>query len=271
MWGRAIVAAAALTACKAVVEPPLVPPGEASLDRVLEFPNPNHAKQSATIITERLRKLGAADYSATARDREVKVNVQGFDPSATPFLNRVISMRGRITFHQVVGDSDLLEQAWSRLSPEDRDRVILRGSTLSASARQPLVDALQKVEVSGHRLVLKPPYRGEAGFEALLVITDPELDNTALHEVRRARTGAIELVFTDDGKEAFARLTKSLHGQQLAVVADAQIWTAPMIQEPITGGLVLIERGTPFDPTEVQMWQLLLKMTPLASSPTVRK
>jgi preprotein translocase subunit SecD len=47
---------------------------------------------------------------------------------------------------------------------------------------------------------------------------------------------AIEFQLTGEGAERFGRVTERLVGQQLAIIVDAEVISAPTIQEAITGG-----------------------------------
>jgi len=60
---------------------------------------------------------------------------------------------------------------------------------------------------------------------------------------------AIEIEFTEDGAEKFARLTKSIIGQRLAIFYDGNLISSPVIREEITGGRAIIteENGFAYD------------------------
>jgi preprotein translocase subunit SecD len=50
----------------------------------------------------------------------------------------------------------------------------------------------------------------------------------------------IEVVFTEEGKQTFASLTKANVEKHLAIIVDGEIISAPIIKAPITGGVALI-------------------------------
>jgi len=53
----------------------------------------------------------------------------------------------------------------------------------------------------------------------------------------------IEVVFTEDGKKAFGRLTQDSINKHLVIIADGKIISAPVIKAPILGGAALIAGG----------------------------
>lgn len=53
----------------------------------------------------------------------------------------------------------------------------------------------------------------------------------------------VSLEFTKDGAEKFAKLTKEITGQQLAIFLSGELVSAPTISESITGGYAMISGG----------------------------
>ena len=53
----------------------------------------------------------------------------------------------------------------------------------------------------------------------------------------------IEFEFDSIGAEKFANLTTDQVGEQLAIVLDGELYTAPVIQGPIRGGRGVINGG----------------------------
>ncbi len=50
----------------------------------------------------------------------------------------------------------------------------------------------------------------------------------------------VEVVFTEEGRQKFASLTKNNVEKHLAIIVDGEIVSAPIIKTPITGGMARI-------------------------------
>lgn len=98
----------------------------------------------------------------------------------------------------------------------------------------------------------------ELGKPGSLVFSDMQ-GNTILtgNEVASAEAGVVNqngmreyvvaLTFTDEGREKFAEATTRLVGQQIAIIYDGEMVSAPTVQEPITGGECTIDGMTDYD------------------------
>lgn len=53
----------------------------------------------------------------------------------------------------------------------------------------------------------------------------------------------VNIIFDDAGKQQFAKLTTQSVGRPIAVVLDGRVLTAPIVNEPVTGGMVQIAGG----------------------------
>ncbi|HMT44900.1 MAG TPA: hypothetical protein PKA59_10120 [Chakrabartia sp.] len=53
----------------------------------------------------------------------------------------------------------------------------------------------------------------------------------------------VNIIFDDAGKQQFAKLTTQSVGRPIAVVLDGRVLTAPIVNEPVTGGMVQIASG----------------------------
>jgi len=66
------------------------------------------------------------------------------------------------------------------------------------------------------------------------------LDQTATKSARviKGRQGEplIDITMTDEGRKQLARVTREHLNQQLAIVIDGRLWSAPSIQAEISGG-----------------------------------
>jgi len=82
---------------------------------------------------------------------------------------------------------------------------------------------------------------GGADGERLYVQKTPLLDYTAIKAAavtRNASSGApeIDVEFNDVGSELFTAVTAANLNKRLAIVLDGQLYSAPLIRSPITGG-----------------------------------
>lgn len=71
------------------------------------------------------------------------------------------------------------------------------------------------------------------------------IDQTALQSAffyidKPDNSPAISIAFTDKGKVLFAAVTRDCIHKRLAIVIGGQLYSAPVIQEEITGGMVKI-------------------------------
>lgn len=73
------------------------------------------------------------------------------------------------------------------------------------------------------------------------------LDNTALEDAEAAADGEggamVNVTFTAPGATAFAELTRRLVRRRLAIVLDGTLMSAPVVNEPISGGRARITLG----------------------------
>lgn len=60
----------------------------------------------------------------------------------------------------------------------------------------------------------------------------------------------VAVTFTDEGAELFAEITRNNVGEQLAIFLDGELVSAPVINEPITGGTAIISGN--FTPDEAR-------------------
>lgn len=68
-------------------------------------------------------------------------------------------------------------------------------------------------------------------------LTDREI---ATIEVKDDGEITLEMTFTDKGARTFAEVTKRLVGRRLAIIADGELVSAPVIRHEITGGTAVI-------------------------------
>ncbi len=94
------------------------------------------------------------------------------------------------------------------------------------------------------------PERGVA--EGAIAVREPALlDGSHLAEVEATRDHAgmpvVMIRFDNIGAERFAKATTTAVGQQIAIVVDDEVISAPHIVEPITGGVAQISGNFSFE------------------------
>jgi RNA polymerase sigma factor (sigma-70 family) len=81
---------------------------------------------------------------------------------------------------------------------------------------------------------------GKTAPETLYVQKSPVMDYTAISSASVATDplGAplIEILFTDQGREQFAKITKENINKRIAIAIDGQLYSAPVVKAEITGG-----------------------------------
>ena len=91
-------------------------------------------------------------------------------------------------------------------------------------------------------MVLLHQREGRTNSETLYVSRTVLFDQTALKSAKvipgTERFGArIQIVFTEEGKQRFAELTRKSIGKRLAIMIHRQIYSAPIVRAEITGGI----------------------------------
>jgi SecD/SecF fusion protein len=158
------------------------------------------------------------------------------------------------------------------IQPAGEDRILIQLPGLSEAEKESARTTIQKAAFLEFRMVhpdsntliqqgviepgyevLQMPYRsrtGQEGMASYLVKKKPERGLTGKH-VKRAypnrnpMTGELEIDFTlnDEGAGLFADITREHQGELLAIVLDGELYSAPVIREPITGGRGSISGG----------------------------
>ena len=63
---------------------------------------------------------------------------------------------------------------------------------------------------------------------------------TAKEQIENGNKNVVAIEFTDEGAKKFADLTASNVGHKIAILLDGEVLTAPVVNEPITGGKAVI-------------------------------
>ncbi|MDP1731146.1 MAG: protein translocase subunit SecD [Devosia sp.] len=159
--------------------------------------------QSIEVIRNRIDELGTTEPAIQRQGTErVLVQVPGFEDSTR--LKDIISRTARLTFH-LVHPSMTAAQAEAQGIP--MGYMILP----SADGGGELIN--EQVELGGESLVDSQP-----GFD------------------QQTSRSVVTFKFDTRGAITFGEITSKNVGKRFAIVLDNQVITAPVIQQPITGG-----------------------------------
>jgi SecD/SecF fusion protein len=148
------------------------------------------------------------------------------------------------------------------IQPEGADQILVQLPGLSAADQESAKIALTKPAYLTFQMVhpqskelieqgiVEPGYEilkhkekgrdGQEITEALEVKKRPEMDGSGIKSamVVRGNLGEPEINFTLDSKaaEKFGDITREYVHQRMAIVLDGELYSAPVINEPITGG-----------------------------------
>ncbi len=163
-------------------------------------------------IRRRAARVGVRVYWETVSNAQVRVVAALRNPGDSQKVQSLLFSQGVLAF---------------RLVHPESDRLIQNGEV------PPGYEILK-------REVLSPPR--PVYLERVLVKTETELGlsgNLIEHAmVLRGNRGEPEIAFTmqPEAAAAFAKVTADNIGRRLAIVLDGKLYSAPVIQSPITGG-----------------------------------
>lgn len=90
------------------------------------------------------------------------------------------------------------------------------------------------IETIGKTAVME--FKDESGATRL---TGKDL-KTAKEQIENGNQNVVAIEFTDEGADKFADLTATNVGHKIAILLDGEVLTAPVVNEPITGGKAVI-------------------------------
>lgn len=81
--------------------------------------------------------------------------------------------------------------------------------------------------------------------ESIYIDPEPLLTNTDIRDVSAVYISSgegfyVEIKFNERGREKFEKITEDLVGQHLAIMIDDEVFSAPVVQEPIRDGRCVI-------------------------------
>lgn len=159
--------------------------------------------QSIEVIRSRIDELGTTEPTIQRQgDTRVLVQVPGFEDSDR--LKSIISRTARLTFHMV----------YPGMSAAQAEAQGLPAGTMIVPSQEGPAELLyEDVAIGGESLVdAQPSY-------------DPQRN-----------IPVVSFKFDTRGAITFGQITGANVGQRFAIVLDNQVITAPVIQQPITGG-----------------------------------
>ncbi|NMA99311.1 MAG: protein translocase subunit SecD [Phyllobacteriaceae bacterium] len=159
--------------------------------------------QSIEVIRSRIDELGTTEPTIQRQgDTRILVQVPGFGDSTR--LKNIISQTARLTFHMV----------YPGMSPEQAEAQGLPVGTMILPSQDGGRELLyEDVALGGESLVdAQPAYDQQRGIPV------------------------VSFRFDTRGAITFGEITAASVGQRFAIVLDNQVITAPVIQQPITGG-----------------------------------
>ncbi|MBJ6987007.1 protein translocase subunit SecD [Devosia sp. MC521] len=159
--------------------------------------------QSMEVIRSRIDEIGTTEPTIQRQgDTRVMVQVPGFGDSTR--LKNLISQTARLTFHMV----------YPGLSADQAEVQGLPAGTMILPSQDGGRELLyEDVALGGESLVdAQPSYDQQRGIPV------------------------VSFKFDTRGAISFGEITSKAVGQRFAIVLDNQVITAPVIQQPITGG-----------------------------------
>ena len=159
--------------------------------------------QSIEVIRSRIDELGTTEPTIQRQgDTRVLVQVPGFEDSDR--LKSIISQTARLTFHMV----------YPGMSAAQAEAQGLPAGTMIVPSQEGAAELLyEDVAIGGESLVdAQPSY-------------DPQRN-----------IPVVSFKFDTRGAITFGQITGANVGQRFAIVLDNRVITAPVIQQPITGG-----------------------------------
>ena len=175
-------------------------------------------------IRERVDAIGVAEPDITLQgESNIQVQIPEFGGRSQERLLALIGRTARLEYREVVkvippDDPKYAETEITQGDPQDEEVVYPEANT--PEGQDPVLFRLGKVLLQGDALE-----DARAGF------VDPATAQSP------ADAGwKISFTLTPEGTDAFAEITRDLTGQELAIVLDKRVESAPTIQEPITNG-----------------------------------
>ncbi|MBI4664499.1 MAG: protein translocase subunit SecD [Verrucomicrobia bacterium] len=176
--------------------------------------------QAIEVLRKRVDRLGVTEPTLTpVGDNEIEIQLPGLSEAVKDSARRTIEKVALLEFCLVHPESDQLI----------RQDLTAPGYHVLKMKRR-LRDGSGREEYTPY-LVKRKPEHGLTGH----LVSDAGVEPDPITNQPR-----ITLEFNREGGDLFARITKENVGRQLAIVLDGELYSAPVIEEPITGGNAVI-------------------------------
>lgn len=193
---------------------------------------------------------------AEASAQEIAALVQSGFPEDRVLADSLNALRRRMEL--ATGWPVTVEQSGAR-----RVRIVLPDDALTRDANRlsPLLQAGGKLEFRRVNTMadpaeladgLAPPgcdiLRGQEGLGLLAVFKHGGVKDGHVKDAKQVfddmtEEPVVAIRFDEVGKQQFAKLTTQSVGRPIAVVLDGRVLTAPIVNEPVSGGMVQIAGG----------------------------
>ena len=198
-------------------------------------------KQSIEIVRRRIDETGVREPTIQRQgDDRILVQLPGIDDPER--VKRLLGKTAKMTFHLVDEKASLSEALAGRVPP---------GSKLMPSADEFLSDGRPRMYLIRKRVMVS----GDT-----LIDSQPSFDS-------RDNQPVITFRFDTSGGKRFADATRKNVGVRFAIVLDGKVISAPVIREPILGGVGQISGR--FTVQETQDLSLLLRAGALPAPLTI--
>src|SRR5688572_2963209 len=174
------------------------------------------ADQAIEVLRKRVDAFGVAEpIIQKAGDERILVQLPGLSEAEIESARTAIQKAAFLEFRLVHPQSD--DYIQQKITPPGYEKLVLR-----RAAKKP-----GEQEQVSYYLVKKRPEQGLIGkYVRSAGITRDPLSNNPVIEMR----------FDREGAQIFGDVTRANVGRQLAIVLDGELYSAPNINEPITGG-----------------------------------
>jgi preprotein translocase subunit SecD len=193
-------------------------------------------EKTVETIRERVDALGVAEPDITLQgDLNIQVQIPRFEGDAgggrsQQRLLELVGQTARLEFREVKeevppGSPQYDETEITR--GEDTDGPVVFPAADSPEGQDPVLFRLGRVLMTGDAIS-----RATAVFNDPSTATDPS-----------SVGWIVDFTLTGTGATRFGEVTRQLNGKQMAIVLDRRVESAPIVNEPITGGRGTITLG----------------------------
>lgn len=219
-------------------------------------------EQAKKTISNRIDTLGLREATVIGRESDLIVEIPGADESAFERIKNIISKTARLDFKMVdsvgarqVFTSAALTEGVTLESEQVVDGpagqvvapyLVARGE----GARERLEAVIASLELPRNRVVALGQIEGaQEGWRTYLLVDEADVtgedieDAFVSFDTNAGNRPVVSLRFKSRGARAFDELTGANVNRRMAIVLDDRVYTAPNINERISGGSAQITLG----------------------------